>query len=266
MSRRRTVTIVFHVDGALDSRQYRVPVWAFEMGKWGALVLALLVTLFLAFAGPITRSAAQVPSLRREIARLEAENARVQQLASALNRAEENYQAVRLLLGGRTGTGDEGTAGRLSGPMRAVPVRAGAPGAPARYETGRSVPSHWPLDGPGFITRGQIGPGTPGESHTGVDIAIEVGTPVRASGGGTVIAAGTDRDYGLFVRLRHADGYETMYGHASRLLVRDGDDVRAGQVIALTGSSGRSTAPHLHFEISRGGRTVDPLSLVKEGS
>jgi murein DD-endopeptidase MepM/ murein hydrolase activator NlpD len=57
-----------------------------------------------------------------------------------------------------------------------------------------------------------------------------------------------------------------MYGHASRLLVRDGDDVRAGQVIALSGSSGRSTAPHLHFEIRRGGRTVDPLSLVKEGS
>jgi len=266
MSRRRAVTIVFHVDGALDSRQYRVPVWAFEMGKWGALVIALSVTLFFAFAGPITRNAGLVPSLRREIARLEAENARVQQLASALNRAEENYQAVRLLLGGRTGTGDASTAGRLSGPMRAVAVRAGSPGAPGRFETGRSVPNHWPVDGSGFITRGQVGPGTPGEAHTGVDIAIAVGTPVRASGGGTVIAAGTDVDYGLFVRLRHVDGYETMYGHASRLLVRDGDEVRAGQVIALSGSSGRSTAPHLHFEIRRGGRTVDPLSLMKEGS
>jgi murein DD-endopeptidase MepM/ murein hydrolase activator NlpD len=57
-----------------------------------------------------------------------------------------------------------------------------------------------------------------------------------------------------------------MYGHASRLLVHEGDTVSAGQVIALTGSSGRSTAPHLHFEIRREGRSLDPLTFVKEGN
>jgi murein DD-endopeptidase MepM/ murein hydrolase activator NlpD len=57
-----------------------------------------------------------------------------------------------------------------------------------------------------------------------------------------------------------------MYGHAARLLVREGDEVRAGQVIALTGSSGRSTAPHLHFEVRRSGRSLDPLAFVKEGT
>jgi murein DD-endopeptidase MepM/ murein hydrolase activator NlpD len=66
------------------------------------------------------------------------------------------------------------------------------------------------------------------------------------------------------VRLRHASGYETMYGHASRILVRDGDSVQAGQVIALSGSSGRSTAPHLHFEIRREGKSLDPLTVVKQ--
>lgn len=78
--------------------------------------------------------------------------------------------------------------------------------------------------------------------------------------------AGTDTSYGLFVLLRHPDGYESMYAHASRLLVRENDEVSAGQVIALSGSTGRSTAPHLHFEIRRGGRSLDPLTLVKEGN
>jgi murein DD-endopeptidase MepM/ murein hydrolase activator NlpD len=70
----------------------------------------------------------------------------------------------------------------------------------------------------------------------------------------------------LFVLLTHGDGYETMYGHLSRVLVARGDRVRVGQVIALSGNSGRSTAPHLHFEVRRRGRSVDPLSLVREGN
>src|SRR5438046_5548882 len=69
----RRVTIVVHTDGDLASRQYRVPVWAFEAGKWGALVVGLLVVLFFAFAGPIGRAAARVPGLERQVARLEEE-------------------------------------------------------------------------------------------------------------------------------------------------------------------------------------------------
>jgi len=89
---------------------------------------------------------------------------------------------------------------------------------------------------------------------------------VRASGGGTVEEAVYDPSYGMFVLLCHASGYETMYGHASRLIVVEGDEVQAGQVIALSGNSGRSTAPHLHFEIRRDGKSIDPLTLVKEGT
>jgi murein DD-endopeptidase MepM/ murein hydrolase activator NlpD len=119
------------------------------------------------------------------------------------------------------------------------------------------------------VTRGRVGNGAGGEgaeTHEGIDIAVPIGTPVRASGGGTVEAAGTDADYGLFALLRHPGGYESMYGHASRLLVEKGDDVSAGQVIAVTGNSGRSTAPHLHFEIRRQGQSLDPRAFVKEGN
>ncbi|MGH7605941.1 MAG: M23 family metallopeptidase, partial [Gemmatimonadales bacterium] len=154
----------------------------------------------------------------------------------------------------------------LATTMRAVAVRARPPGARARYERGASAPRHWPLDVKGFVTRGQVRPGVPDESHPGIDVAVPAGTPVRASGGGRVAAAGYDPDYGLFVLLRHPGRYETMYGHASRLLAAEGDNVQAGQVIGLSGNSGRSTAPHLHFEIRQNGKSIDPLIYVKEGN
>jgi murein DD-endopeptidase MepM/ murein hydrolase activator NlpD len=268
---RRGVTIVVHTDGDLNSRQYRLPLWAVQVGKWGAIAVTVLVVLFFAFAGPIGRNAARVPGLEREVARLRADNSRVQQLAAALNRAEASYQELRQMLGvkapptSRSG-GTVARRGDAATTLRAVSVRATPPGAPPHYETGPSIPSHWPLEAVGFLTRGQVRPGALAESHPGVDIATPTETPVRASGGGTVAATGYDPDYGLFVLLRHPSGYETMYGHAARLLVAEGDEVGAGQVIALSGSSGRSTAPHLHFEIRRDGKALDPLTLVKEGN
>jgi len=95
----KSVTIVVHTDGELESRQYRVPLWAFEIGKWTAGGIAVLVVLFFLFAGPITRNAVRAQLLDREVARLQRENSRVQQLAAALNRAEANYQELRQLLG-----------------------------------------------------------------------------------------------------------------------------------------------------------------------
>src|SRR2546423_15487470 len=87
----RGVTIVIHTDGDLDSRQYRVPVWAFEAGKWGALVVALLVVLFFAFAGPIGRAAARGPGLERQGTPLRGEERPGPPVAAAVNRGEENY-------------------------------------------------------------------------------------------------------------------------------------------------------------------------------
>ena len=76
---------------------------------------------------------------------------------------------------------------------------------------------------------------------------------------------GEDPAYGQFVLIQHPGGYQTMYGHLSRVLVQRNDMVRAGQVVALSGNSGRSTAPHLHFEIRLQGRSLDPTTLVREG-
>lgn len=91
-----------------------------------------------------------------------------------------------------------------------------------------------------------------GRLHAGLDFGADTGTPVRAVTAGTVLAAAAHGGYGLQVTMRHAGGTITTYSHLSRLLVRPGP-VRAGHVVGLVGSTGRSTGPHLHFEVRPGG-------------
>ena len=100
------------------------------------------------------------------------------------------------------------------------------------------------------------------EFHHGLDIAAPLGTPIRAVAKGQVAYAGWRPIYGQTVIINHDDGRKTLYAHASRILVRKGQAVAAGKVIAEIGSTGRSTGPHLHFEIYEQGRTVDPLSRL----
>jgi lipoprotein NlpD len=113
-------------------------------------------------------------------------------------------------------------------------------------------------------TQGIVSQGFRKYDHEGIDIAGAHGTPVVAAAAGTVIKAGWD-DWGLgkAIAIKHSDGKVTVYGHNSRLLVSKGKQVTQGQIIAAMGSSGNSTAPHLHFEIhSHGGLAVDPSSLL----
>jgi len=124
-----------------------------------------------------------------------------------------------------------------------------------------TLPERWPVDG--FITRKfESSPIDPGLSHAGIDIAVPRGTPVRAVAAGTVVAADWTPRYGNRVILDHGASVMTLYGHNELLLVRPGDRVQAGTPIALSGNSGISTAPHLHFEVRVHGRAVDPLALL----
>ncbi|BBX20423.1 hypothetical protein CRI77_24725 [Mycolicibacterium duvalii] len=105
-----------------------------------------------------------------------------------------------------------------------------------------------------------------GVLHAGIDIANAIGTPVVAAADGVVISAGAEGGYGNMVKLRHADGTVTLYGHNSSILVNVGDRVMAGDQIAKMGNTGNSTGPHLHFEVHLGGTRVDPVGwLSKRG-
>lgn len=129
-----------------------------------------------------------------------------------------------------------------------------------------ATPSQWPTDG-GFISSpfgGRPNPfsGYGRDWHPGIDIAVDYGTPVYASAAGYVQQAGWYGGYGKYIRLSHDFGYETAYGHMSRLAVSAGSFVKKGEVIGYVGSTGYSTGPHLHFEILKYGEQVNPSSLM----
>ncbi len=99
--------------------------------------------------------------------------------------------------------------------------------------------------------------------HKAVDIANGIGTPIYASDGGVIEAAGWNSGgYGYFIKIRHKDGYETLYAHLSQIKVSVGQSVDKGQLIGLMGSTGRSTGPHLHFEIRRNGAYLNPFKYI----
>ena len=98
--------------------------------------------------------------------------------------------------------------------------------------------------------------------HEGVDIAVTAGTPVKSAGDGKVVFSGRVAGYGNLVEVDHGNGWVSRYGHNAANLVGAGDTVKAGQAIALVGSTGRSTGPHVHFEVRKEGKAVNPASLL----
>jgi murein DD-endopeptidase MepM/ murein hydrolase activator NlpD len=98
--------------------------------------------------------------------------------------------------------------------------------------------------------------------HKGLDLAARRGTPVIATADGVVVYSGRDGGFGRVVKLSHGFGYTTVFGHLDKILVKPGDEVRRGDTIGLLGSSGRSTGPHLHYEVHVDGRAVNPLYYI----
>lgn len=113
----------------------------------------------------------------------------------------------------------------------------------------------WPLRGVLYARFGRKG----GEAHDGIDLAAPAGTPVKTAAAGEVLFAGDQKGYGLIAIVAHAQGLITLYAHNRDLRVKTGQQVRDGQVIATVGDSGATSGPHLHFEVRKDGKPVDPL-------
>jgi lipoprotein NlpD len=116
----------------------------------------------------------------------------------------------------------------------------------------------WPLRGVLYARFGKKGR----EPHDGIDLAAPAGTPVRTAGEGVVLFAGPQSGYGLIVIVSHEKGLVTVYAHSRDLRVRTGQTVRPGQVIATVGESGKTSGPHLHFEVRVEGEPVDPMRFL----
>lgn len=122
------------------------------------------------------------------------------------------------------------------------------------YDEDRFVPRGKPVEG--YMSQRY------NENHQGVDIVVPIGTPVRAPADGVVSKIGEDRILGLTLTLTHGSKYETYYGHLKEIIVKEGQMVKKGDIIALSGNTGISTGPHLHYEIRYLGKTVNPENYL----
>jgi murein DD-endopeptidase MepM/ murein hydrolase activator NlpD len=141
--------------------------------------------------------------------------------------------------------GDSGSTGNTVTPLSGSP-RISSPFGQVRHLTfnGKKSPSY-------------------GQPHGGVDFAVSTGTPVMAANDGVVVGTPYDADgFGNYVQIQHRDGHSSYYGHLASKGVSEGQEVTAGQVVGVSGNSGNSTGPHLHFEVRRGGIKVDPLGYL----
>ncbi len=237
-------------------------------------VVLVLVAFSLVTAGQKGWSALTISQLRRENTRLKEEQGKLTRLEQELRRLRAVEKKLAGMLGLDTAAssaqlpgqapdaGPSGQAGSSGGTYAGKRSPRGldpASGATSSGSYSRSLPTLWPVLGEISRTFSYAGDG-----HRGLDIAVANGTPVRASGDGTVEFAGADDVFGQMVIINHGSGISTLYGHNSKLVVKRGDEVVRGQVIAYSGSSGKSTAPHLHFEVSRYGRQVNPLTFLSE--
>ncbi|MEJ2481700.1 MAG: M23 family metallopeptidase [Gemmatimonadota bacterium] len=243
-----------------EARSHRFVLGPSRLVLLGVVLVAGLIGSFAAgrWAASL-ETPTRVAELEARIDSLQGETAKIERLAAALTEMERSYEKLRGVMTGEV----EPSAGDILLPAvgTAEPRDGGVSASLAsRSEPG---PRLWPLVEPGFVTRafGDTSSIRDG-GHVGLDIAVPSGSYIRASGAGVIEKAGEDREYGRYVQIAHGDGLRSLYAHASWVFAAKGDTVEAGEVIALSGNTGRSTAPHLHLEIEENGDTVDPLPWV----
>jgi murein DD-endopeptidase MepM/ murein hydrolase activator NlpD len=248
----RRITVLIIPDGDLETRTFEMSYGRLKLMLVAAGVASVLLALMVATWFVVAAQAARVPALEREVNRLEAERSQVTELARRVEEAEAAYERVRQMLGA--------DAAEPGNDPILPPLDENEAANPPSDDISMA-PGDWPLAMIGFVTQTA---NLDGQGHPGVDIAVPSQSYIRATAQGTVVAAERDSIYGLFVLVEHGGGIESMYGHASELFVERGDAVERGEVIALSGSTGRSTAPHLHFEIRKDGVPVDPTGYLRQ--
>jgi murein DD-endopeptidase MepM/ murein hydrolase activator NlpD len=250
----RRLSIVLVPDGGRDTRTFTL---SYRSLRALAALLAVVAVALTVMAGSwwyLAARAARAGELSREVEIMARDRARVQALVQRLETIETQYGALRSLFGTAQTEQPSGVW---------LPPVSAPRGEGTRPDPGATPPRVWPLTERGFVTQELHGAGG-ATDHPGLDIAVASGTYIRAAGGGSVVDVGEDAVYGRFVVIDHGDGYATLYGHASETFVTLGQNVRERQVIALSGSTGRSTGPHLHFEVLVEGDPVDPLTVVAQ--
>ena len=179
-------------------------------------------------------------------------------VAPAAPRAEAPAATAALPKTQNVATAEAPRSARVASPAAAPPVQETA--VKAAEPAGAVAGFRWPVRGRVIVG---FGPKSNGLQNDGINLAVPEGTPVKASEDGVVAYAGNElKGYGNLVLVRHSNGFVTAYAHASELMVKRGETVKRGQVIAKSGQTGSVTAPQLHFEIRKGATPVDPAQYL----
>jgi len=300
MNLKHNYTFLYMPDDHRASRQFRVPRWLIVGSAVCVVLLGGVAVLYgvgirtgnswLPGGSHIQREnlvlQSSITGLEEHIAGLEEEIAAVHQVqnvvASAINLPTVDEETFAAGVGGRQhfgfvddevpglGGADGDMGERLDQMLRQAKIQR--QGYLAMIDTLSSrevvrahIPSIRPTDTGWLSSRFgfRTDPYTAKQTfHRGLDFSVPLGTDVRVTGDGVVAVVQQQRGFGRVVKVDHGNGVVTVYAHLSEPLVRKGDTVRRGDVIARSGNTGRSTAPHLHYEIRVGGRPVNPLTYI----
>lgn len=249
----RNLTLIVVPHGDLETRSFVITYRKLKIIGVSVLVLVFIMAIVIASWFPVASLAATVPALKKDLETLEAERAKVAELAKALSDVEAQYERVRILLGA-----DAPAAGS---PPMLPPLRPDSTTSSPEPLSRANEVRDWPMAVRGFLTQ-TVTSGR--KSHPGIDIAAALNSEVHSAGAGVVVTAGKDEVYGNYIVLDHGGGLQTVYGHMNKFLVKQGDQVGRRQRIGFSGSTGRSTASHLHFEVRRNGEFLDPMRFVRQ--
>jgi murein DD-endopeptidase MepM/ murein hydrolase activator NlpD len=277
MKKKRFFSFIFVPDQERDPKSYSM---SYRKG-WFLLALGVLLCLHTLAGAVAYYRVFRLEGLKRRLTAenedLTTRNKRIDRIVREVGDMRQMEEKIRKAFGATLHTG--GSSDAKAGPSGAAEIEpdAAASTAAATSKTSGAVyflsrkqggdfdpetfPTLLPVDGV-LTTHFRDDRFLPGRNHWGIDIAAQKGTAIHAAGSGVVVMGDWTPDLGYLVILSHGGGWFTYYGHAQEILVEQGATVKKGQVIALLGSSGISSAPHLHFEIWHDGKPNDPEQLL----
>jgi murein DD-endopeptidase MepM/ murein hydrolase activator NlpD len=280
--KRRSISFLLMSDTGAHNISLTLNIWVVRVLAVLIILVIVAMTLFVVYHARISQRFLFVSSLVKENADLKEKNRKIEVLYTEIGKIKAYERKIRLLtMNSEEKTDSTGTVGtealearndvvpekeldlfvqniRLQRNLSFINMKDGNE---KRKRIIESTPNILPVDG--WISRGYTESNNKtGKDHTGIDIAAAYNSPIKASGPGIVTFSGWKPDFGNIVEIDHGYGFVSRYGHCSRISVKKGDLVERSQTVAFVGSSGRSSAPHLHFEIVKDGQRVDPLIFI----
>ncbi len=251
MSQTKYYSILFVPDGVENQFGIRLRSWLFKTIIIFFSLLLIGIVFFFSFYGKILMRASQATQLQTENESLKRYKYKLSLLEENMKEARKRVTQISALAGVDFEIPelppDSILFAEMGNTKPAVVQKS--------YPINETLPEGFPVEG--YITRGFSD--NPKDFHPGIDIAGEIGTPILSTAAGLVTQAEFDPVYGLMVVIEHENNISTLYGHNSEILVEIGQEVLVGSRIALLGNTGKSTAPHLHYEVRENGNPVNPI-------